>query len=654
MFKGITVATLCFLLTLSAGCLNGYMDVSGSHPGVLANLRKAHPRLLFTIADQRRIEKLAEKDTLLAEMIVQLKRDAERMLSEPTAAHEWKTLPKRYSTLRRGRTCVARMLTLSMAYRLTDDARFAERGRKELLAAAALDSWSPRHFLSTAEMCCDVAIGYDWLYDFLSPSDRTTIRSAIVAKALLPGMDVYTGAKNVRRRWSRWYCNQNMVGNGGLVLGALAVAEDEPEIAAKIISHALSSIKIAMATYSPDGAWHEGPVYWAYGTTYSALMIAALDSALGDDFGLSGAEGFNKAGLFRIHTIRPNGTFFNFSDCHSIFSDISPAMFWLARKFNRPAYAWSERRQVRRLLASHKQRPGSENKNNYFGPCRFYAMEIAWFDDRGKTAGSNRLPLDAYFRGKADVVTMRSAWDDEQALYVGFKGGDNRLSHPHMDIGSFVLDADGVGWGIEIGGDNYKLPGTRDKGDNGRRWNYFRLGPQGHNTLIIGGRPQRVTNSTSRIIHFLSTPARAHAVVDMTNAYRGQAKKVLRGVAMLDRSRVLIQDEVTCISDDEIRWGMLTQQTKIKLDGEKAFLTKDGRTLSAEILAPAGATFKIVIPPPPGEGEYPRPNISMLVIFVKPTGRKLMRLAVLLTPVGEKWKTFPPPRIKPLENWENR
>lgn len=48
--------------------------------------------------------------------------------------------------------------------------------------------WNPSHFLDVAEMTGGLAIGYDWLYDDLSPESREKIRQAIVAKGLGPAL----------------------------------------------------------------------------------------------------------------------------------------------------------------------------------------------------------------------------------------------------------------------------------------------------------------------------------------------------------------------------------------------------------------------------------------------------------------------------------
>ena len=99
--------------------------------------------------------------------------------------------------------------------------------------------------------------------------------------------------------------------------------------------------------------------------------------------------------------------------------------------------------------------------------------------------GSSPPPLDKLFRG-IDVAFFRSAGNDKDAFFVGFKGGDNKANHSHLDLGTFVLDALGQRWALDLGSDDYNLPGYFGK----QRWNYYRLRTEGHNTLTIEGENQ--------------------------------------------------------------------------------------------------------------------------------------------------------------------
>ena len=83
------------------------------------------------------------------------------------------------------RTCLKRVLTLSYAYRMTEDRKYLQKAEAEMLAASAFSDWNPSHFLDVAEMTMALAVGYDWLYSDLKSKSRQIIKEAILNKGLL-------------------------------------------------------------------------------------------------------------------------------------------------------------------------------------------------------------------------------------------------------------------------------------------------------------------------------------------------------------------------------------------------------------------------------------------------------------------------------------
>jgi len=202
------------------------------------------------------------------------------------------------------------------------------------------------------------------------------------------------------------------------------------------------------------------------------------------------------------------------------------------------------------------------------------AQDLIWYAGPGKSPTAASLPLDRYYRA-AEVVVLRSAWEDRNALFTGFKAGDNKANHSHLDLGSFVFDALGVRWAVDMGADNYNLPGYF----GGQRWNYYRLRAEGQNTIVVnpGDGPDQDPSAATKITHFQSTPQKAFAVADLTPAYKKHATLVLRGVAMLDRSRLLIQDELKAENAIDAWWFMHTSaDIQLGADGRSATLSADG------------------------------------------------------------------------------
>ena len=595
----------------------------------LATLRQEHPRLLFSADDQQLMETLAQTNDLLARLIEQNQINATAQLNEPTIRYE---IPDGKRLLNQSRQCIGRVLTMAMAYRLSGEKRYADGAIREMLVAAQFKDWNPSHFLDTAEMTTGLAIGYDWLYAVIPVEDRQTIRQAIVELGLKAGKRVYDAGGWWTTRDNNW----NQVCNGGMILGALAIADEEPRLAKEILTAALESIPHGVRVYQPSGAYPEGPSYWQYGTMYTCLTIKALRTALGTDFDLDKTPGFDKTGDFRIHTIGPTGDYFNYAD-GGTGSRLASAMFLLADVYDRPDFArWHRDRLRQRIPAQRTLR--SQRLD------RFFPLEIAWFDPRGKDHVETQTPLDAAFQSQQDVVTMRSRWGDADAIYVGFKGGDNQTNHGHLDVGSFVLDALGVRWAIDMGADNYNLPGFFGS----RRWQYYRLINHSHNTLVIDGQIQN-PQATCPVTSFFSTPNRCRAIVDATDAYKGQANRAWRGIELLgNRSAVHVRDELEGVRGD-VRWGIVTR-ADARLDENRAVLTQDGKTLLAEILSPPGARFQMLPNKPPTAEEKQNEGTRILAFRVQASDTKHVALSVLLQPLeeGQSSMSLSP---EPLTEW---
>ena len=228
-----------------------------------------------------------------------------------------------------------------------------------------------------------------------------------------------------------------------------------------------------------------------------------------------------------------------------------------------------------------------------------------------------------YFK-HAGVACFRSAWDDPQAIYVGFKGGDNSANHAHLDLGTFVLDAFGQRWASDLGSDSYDLPDYFGK----LRWAYYRTRTEGHNTLLIDDANQDAS-AKAPIIAFSSTPDRAFAVADLSEGYKWTERRVRRGIELLNRNAVVVEDEVDAKTPVKIQWNLhTTAGIQISDDKRSAELTQGGKSLSARILSPEGATFD-VIGASPARPQNPNKGVSNLIVTL-PEKVTTARIVVLL------------------------
>jgi hypothetical protein len=244
-------------------------------------------------------------------------------------------------------------------------------------------------------------------------------------------------------------------------------------------------------------------------------------------------------------------------------------MFWLAKRFARPIYAMDE-------IATM----------NYTRPMLFH---LIWSQPKPSKIRATWPPLDARY-SRIDLALLRTSWTDSDAFFVGFKGGDNAASHGHLDLGTFVMDALGERWALDLGPDDYDLPGYF----GAQRWDYYRLRSEGHNVLTLGNANQPLT-AKAPMRDFISTPASSSAMVDLTQACGPAFKSVTRQIALerSPRQRVIVTDKIVSKGGQTLRWNMHTR-AKIELDGTKAMLVMNGKRLRASIESPAGASFGVV------------------------------------------------------------
>lgn len=490
----------------------------------------------------------------------------------------------RGTILAESRTVVDRMYKLGVAWQLTGDSQYAERAWTELSAVAAFPDWHPGHFLDTAEMTHGCAIGYDWFYNYWTQARRDTIRTAIVNLGLTAGLSQYTG--NVG--WSKSSGNNwNMVCNGGLSIGALAVGSESEALAENILNRALNSTRPVWAHFTTDcGAWYEGPGYWGYTTEYGIRMFAALEWVLGSDFGISGTQGVSESGFAPIEATGPTNIIFNFADAGAGGPSRGPVFQWMARRYGQPLYDWWE-----------NQGGGG-------------ALDALWYNESTASLAATATLPDMAFHGDAgtafqpqEMVTMRGKWNDSRTTFVACKGGEMGAAHGNLDAGTFVLDALGKRWFHDLGGDNYALPGyfsdTPSAGVD--RWDYYRLRSEGQNTLTINpsANTDMVLDAVAPLVAYQSEPGGrgSFAIHDLTAVYSGMTR-VWRGTRLTGvRDEVLVQDEIQSATGKTVWWfahfTYPTTTVVIDPDGTSAMMTQGAERLWCKIVS-GGGTFQIM------------------------------------------------------------
>lgn len=607
---------------------------------VFANLRPLHPRLIIPDGDWNALKTKIQGDEHTLDGLSHLLSIADGIVDDPVSTY---SIPDGIRLLATSRQVLSRIYTLALAYRMSDDDEdkddYLNRAWAELGAAANFPDWNPSHFLDTAEMTHAFAIGYDWLFDVWTSEQKEVIRNAIINF----GLNEYLTAHENQESWLISESNWNTVTNGGIGLGALAVAETDTELAWDIINKSLMSMENgeSIATLGPDGAWYEGPGYWSYATKYLFIYAAALESAVGSSFYILDVPGVSVTGNFPVYMSSPTTHIFNFADCGD-WPIRAPWLYWLDEKFDNPLYSWFQ-----------------TNISLYYNLNLIHALDLIWYTPDNGSPVELGLDLDAYFR-ETEVVTLRSSWGDDNALFAGFKAGNNDVGHSHLDLGEFVFDALGERWVFDLGPDNYNLSGyfyTSGEFDD-QRWQYYRLRAEGNNTLVIN--PDALADqdplAKTEIIRYSSeNDGVGTAIADLTDAYDEKgATRVWRGISLINnRTQILLQDEISTQSGSEVWWFMnIHEETEVAFydDNKRVVLSKNSKQLDIRILDPDIGSFLLQDGTPLSTSPNPAwQSLTDKKLAIHLSNVTDVTVPVLFTPITQSGMVVNLPEVSPLE-----
>ena len=594
------------------------------------NNKAEHPRLMLLKGEETQIKELIASDAMWKKMHDVIIGECNVIITKP----ELERVMTGRRLLGTSRELLRRIFFLSYGYRMTANKRYLEKAEKEMLAVSRFTDWNPSHFLDVAEMTMGVAIGYDWLFNELSENTRKTIKQAIVQKGLNPSKE------SKYNWWLKTENNWNQVCNAGMTFGALAVQEDYPSLANEIIERAFASIPLSMEVYKPEGVYPEGYGYWGYGTTFNILFICAVEKALGTDRGLSRSPGFLQTSDFLKHMIAPSGKNFNWSD-NGLGASLSPAMFWLAQKSDKPSVLWSEKTFLK-----------TDNFSKFKSIRELPAIMI-W----GKNIPLDKItePKEKFWIGQGSnpVAMMRTSWTDPNAIYLGFKSGSPSVNHGHMDVGSFIMEADGVRWSSDPGMQNYESLESKGMSIFGRtqdaqRWTIYRMNNHSHNVITIDNQHQQV-KGYGKIDAYSDAEAFSYVVSDISSIYDGQMKQVVRGVAMKDGKYVVVRDEVETLGKEtKLKWAMFTF-ADVELGENSAILNQDNKKLYIQVKSPSNVEMKTWSTVPTNDYDAPNPGTVMVGFECSLPANSKAYFEVLLIP--EKSRNSATYTDKNLKDW---
>ena len=556
-----------------------------------------HPRVFATAADFAALKARAEKDALLKAGVDRAIAAADDWLGKPTATYGLDG----YRLLGVARQGLRRIVLAAFAYRMTGARKYATDALAEMKALCAFPGWNPRHTIDQGELALAVATGYDWTYDALSAADRETIAAALEKHALRADIP-FAG-------WTRLQNNWVQVVAAGLTATTVALADRDRELCADYLAAIAECLPEAESVCGPDGVYTEGPGYWNYGMSFNVICLDVMKKAFGHDFGLSDVKGFKETGLYPALVTGPSGSWFNYSDSHGS-TGSSSAVWWYARRL-----AMTEAVTEGEVAAFKEICAGKAKEIP-----RTLPFILFWVGE-DLTRRTGTLPREWIGQGEMPIAVVSSDRSDRNAPYLAIKGGSPSYNHGHADAGSFVLDMHGLRWAFDLGAEKYGKveaaiggSGLWSPEPDSKRWSVFRLGTQGHNTLMIGGKGQDPRG-------FATLTRDGDAVVaDLTSVYP-QARKVVRR-ASVGRLDAQVVDTIEAAPGTEVRWAMNTDAT---IEWERKpllhpnmylFLSKRFSRIGVSD-ATGGGVWSEGSAQPENDWEQPNPGMKQLIYKAK-------------------------------------
>jgi hypothetical protein len=326
-------------------------------------------------------------------------------------------------------------------------------------AAVSYDVWGyafskPNTDLAAGHLLYGMGVGYDLLYNELTPAERDRYRASIARHGHL----LYTFFAPRPGRAYAYSQNHTFIPMSGLAVAAYALYGEVPEAAQwAALSRAIYSR--VLETYSPDGYYYEGYEYWIFATPWLIHYLDAHKHATGED--LFDQPGLRLTHLYAAHALLPGGqSMFDFGDVFE--GPITRAKQGEDYERSHPAGHFESNYNLLYDLAARFHSPEIQGVADWMKSQGHTAQEPWWtlvWHDRAlasepiaKLAPWHRFP-------DHDVAFWRSDWGP-QATAVAFKSGppeghhtaalatkypDFHLEqgHVHPDAASFILFAHG-------------------------------------------------------------------------------------------------------------------------------------------------------------------------------------------------------------------
>ena len=459
--------------------------------------------------------------------------------------------------------------TLVWAECLENKGRFTQGINDAVYDILAQNTWvnprnySPRNYgslveLATAMTAQALSQTVFLLDDKLSPQVREDVLAQLYVRAFNP-LDATLEGKNKDHGWLASTNNWNAVCLEGVVCSALTMIPDRSE-RAKYIAMAEKYIRSYVRGFLEDGYCSEGISYYNYGMRH---YITLREKIVEDTHGKVDLFDYNPK-IRNIATFLPrmeivNGVVPTIADCGNEVKPSIPIMNYLSKT-------------LRLGLPAEKADLRGYTDNLFECVMNVFPRSF----DLYQNTAADPFTMDwlrSYF-SEAGVMVVRTDRDSPVQLGAVLKGGHNKESHNHNDVGSYTL----VMGDRKMVEDPGSIPYTI-KTFGAERYTAFKtLSSYGHPVPLVAGKRQEATaQARATVLEMNASPAVDIFKIDYAAAYDVPELETLVRTCEFDRKELslTVTDEFAFSSRHPFETAVTTR-CKWKRINRNAILLENG------------------------------------------------------------------------------
>ncbi len=480
-----------------------------------------------------------------------------------------------------------RTLNAALAWAATKQGKYGADATRRLLAQAAWSATGPISFknndTASRNVAWTLALGYDWLHDYLTPAQKAMVLDAIRVRT--------------RDMFDKLIVNNAITAypydsHGNLTLTMTAaiaalVVGDLPEADAWFTVAVPKAVVWTSPWGAHDGGFGNGTAYGLWDTQSNLVAWYVLRNAAAID--LAKKEWVRNHGRYLTYFVPPGAPGGAFGDGAEQKQDELQA-------------------RVADALASFVPTPLGRWYAAQFNAADPARLELL-LAPRGAQAGAAypaETSDDAFFPS-IGWVAMHSSLADPQRASIYFKSSPyGSYNHSHADQNSFIVNYRGERLAIKSGYyDDYRTP----------HWTGWYKQTRSANAVTFdGGQGQGASGKqfAGEIERFESTAAGALAVGRAEKAYGGALTKAQRSMVYLRPGVVLVHDVVASSVPRTWEWNIHALNRMKKFSDRKISITSGRAQMCVEMVSSPEVAFtqtdQFAVPPGRSSTDAKQPN----------------------------------------------